>query len=464
MTSNVYLKLKFIKVMIMASALTACGGEDGQDGRDGQNGSIGISGNNGLNSLIEQRVLLVGSVECPSGGIALMSGLDLDNDGVLSSSEVLQTNSVCDGSATNVLDPALVAQGRDIFRFDTFGDEALWTDILRMHEVVESVVSPNIALSVGLKVDADVLPAGILDTVDLDDPATTTALLSLDAVVGLKGTVETVDGVERITSLGITCALCHSDVDDSVLPGIGSRIDGWPNRDINAGAIIALSPAMSDPNNQSILNSWGPGKYDAYWNQDGLNDPALITPAYGLNGIHLATYTGDGDISYWNAYVAVTQMGGQGNFRDDELGLNIEVARGEDQVTGKLQALREYQLSLLPPPAPKGSFDPVAAGRGKIVFEGAGTCSNCHSGAMFTDANSRLHTPEEVGTDGLLAMRAKTGMYRTTPLKGVWHRPPYFHNGSANTLADVVAHYNNHLDLRLTSQQQIDLEEYLKSL
>ena len=151
------------------------------------------------------------------------------------------------------------AKGKETFRFDTFGDETFWTDTLRMHEVIQAAVSPQTALAVGLKVDADVLPPGTLETADLTDPATTVALLKLGAVVGLKGTVQTINGKDTLTAVGITCALCHSTVNNSVAAGIGSRLDGWPNLDLNPGAIIALSPSLT-AEQKAVYQSWGPGK------------------------------------------------------------------------------------------------------------------------------------------------------------------------------------------------------------
>ena len=295
---------------------------------------------------------------------------------------------------------ALVEQGKQIFRFDTFGDEAQWTDALRMHEVISAAVDPVTALSVGLKVDAEALPAAVVDgikngTVDLTSPATTIALLKLDAVVGLKGTVETVNGVDRLARVGITCALCHSTVDDSFAPGIGKRLDGWANRDLNPGAIIALSPAV-DAAMKAVFNSWGKGKFDPRHNVDGISNPVVIPPAYGLEGIHSVTFTGDGnEPAYWNRYVGVVEMGGQGSFSEPRLNLNITNGT-QDLVTSKLPALQAYQLSLKAPAPPAGSFDAAAAVRGKLVFEGAGKCVSCHSGALFTDANSTLHPPERL--------------------------------------------------------------------
>jgi len=375
---------------------------------------------------------------------------------------------------STALDPALVAAGRDIFRHDTFGDETQWTDALRMHEVVRSAVDPVTALSVGLKVDAEALPPAVVQgiqdgSISLTDPATTVALLKLDAVVGVKGTVETVNGVDTLTRVGITCALCHSTVDDSFAHGIGRRLDGWPNRDLNPGAIIALSPALS-PAQKAVYNSWGPGKYDPRFNFDGVNGPQVIPPAFGLRGIHSVTTTGDGDeLAYWNRYVAVTQMGGHGTFTEPRTG--VAVTNGtDDLVTDKLPALQAYQLSIDAPPAPEGSFDPAAAARGQTLFEGAAGCSGCHSGTEFTDANERLHSPDEVVSEpepaGVpsYASRSATKLYRTAPLKGLWQHPPYFHNGTAATLADAVATYDARKGLGLTDAEQADLVEYLKSL
>jgi len=359
--------------------------------------------------------------------------------------------------ATEPLAPAaLVAEGKRIFRFDTFGDEQLWTDTLRLNDVVEKTVDPTTALKIGIKVDADVLPPGILGKVDLKSPATTVALLKMNAVVGLQATV---DANNHITRLGITCAFCHSTVDNSVMPGIGHRRDGWPNRDLNVGAIIALSPALS-ADKKAVYNSWGPGKYDPRYNQDGKNTPLLIPPAYGLADIKNETYTAEGPISYWNAYVAVTQMGGLGNFSDPKLVINVK--HSPDLVTSKLPALRAYQYSLVPPPPPAGTVDRVMAERGRVLFDR--TCASCHVGGSGTDNNAgTLHAPADTGVDAAYAARTVSKAYRTTPLRALWQHAPYFHDGSAATLADVVAHYNTVRTLTLTAQQQRDLVEYLKS-
>jgi cytochrome c5 len=359
-------------------------------------------------------------------------------------------------AATEQTSAALVAEGQKIFRFDTFGDEQVWTDKLRLHEVVEKNVDPTTALKVGLKVDADVLPPGILQKVDLKSPATTVALLKMNAVVGLQATV---DAGNRITRLGVTCALCHSSVDNSVMPGIGRRQDGWPNRDLNVGAIIALSPALS-AEQKAVYNSWGPGKYDPRYNQDGKNTPLVLPPAYGLADIKNETYTAEGPISYWNAYVAVTQMGGRGNCSDPRL--KIDVKHSPDLVTSKLPALRAYQHSLPAPPPPAGSFDAAGANRGKAVFDKS--CASCHVGGSGTDNNTGvLHPAADTGVDGAYAARTANKAYRTTPLRALWQHPPYFHDGSAATLADVVTHYNRVRKLGLTPEQQRDLVEYLKS-
>jgi len=377
----------------------------------------------------------------------------------------------CGSSSNGPSNDELVAQGKQIFRFDTFGDETKWTDALRMNEVI-STVDPTTALTVGLKVDSAALPASVVTgiqngSISLTDPATTLALLKLDAVVGVKATVTTVNGTDTLTRVGITCALCHSTVDDSFTHGVGKRLDGWPNRDLNVGAIVALSPAL-DEATKAIFNSWGPGRYDPRFNLDGKNGPQEIPPAYGLQDVHSVTVTGDGtDLAYWNRYVAVTQMGGHGSFSEPRTGVSVTNGT-DDLVSSKLPALQAYQLSIAAPAPPAGSFDQAAATRGKTVFDG--TCATCHSGPEFTDANTRLHPvsdsmgePEPDGVPSY-ASRSATRMYRTAPLKGVWQHAPYFHNGTAATLEDVVSIYNTRRSLGLTSDQQADLVQYLKSL
>ena len=372
-----------------------------------------------------------------------------------------------DGGGQAAVDqsPQTLAEGQQVFRFETFGDEQFWTDTARMHEVVQKSVSPALALKVGLKVDAEAIPADVAQAikdgkVDLNSPATTVTLLKLNAVVGLKGTVTTVDGKDTLTRLGITCALCHSTVDNSFSPGIGRRLDGWPNVDLNVGAIVALSPAITAAQ-KAVYNSWGPGKYDPRYNFDGKSTPLVLPPAYGLAQVQNETFTAEGPISYWNAYVAVTQMHGQGNFSDPRL--NIDVKQSPDLVTPKLAALRAYQHSIPAPPPPNGSFDAAAAGRGRTIFDNS--CAACHVGGTNTDNNNgTLHDPSETGMDPAYAMRTANKKYRTTPLRALWQHPPYFHDGSAATLAAVVTHYDRVRNLRLSDAQKRDLVEYLKSL
>jgi mono/diheme cytochrome c family protein len=355
--------------------------------------------------------------------------------------------------------------GQQVFRHDTFGDEQFWTDVAKMHEVIQKSVSPKTALSVGLKVDAEAIPPDVAQAikagkVDLNSPATTVTLLKLNAVVGLKGTVTSEGGEDSLKSVGITCALCHSTVDNSFSKGIGKRLDGWPNRDLNVGAIIALSPAIP-ADQKAIYKGWGPGKYDPRMNLDKKNTPLVIPPAYGLAKVKNETYTAEGPMSYWNAYVAVTQMKGRGNFADPRLG--IEVKHEPDLVTPKLEALRTYQHSLPTPPPPAGSFDQAAADRGKTTFDKS--CASCHVGGSGTDNNDgKLHAATETGVDAAYAARTANKMYRTTPLRGLWQHPPYFHNGSAKTLGDVVNQYNRVLGLKLGEAQRKDLVEYLKTL
>jgi hypothetical protein len=360
----------------------------------------------------------------------------------------------------------------------TFGDEQLWTDVLRMHEVIPTV-APATALAVGLKVDVEALPDEIIAAlrageVDLTDPAVTVELLRLGAVVGVKGAV---NRAGRLTRVGITCALCHSTVDNSFAPGIGRRLDGWANTDLDVGAIVALSPALDDAT-KAEFRTWGPGKYDPRHHAfDGtniipLNSPSLpvvIPPIYGLKGVQFETYTGDGRISYWNSYVGVSQMGGQGSFSDPRIGLFIRQA--PDLVTPKLQPLLEYQLSLRPPRPPEGSFDGAAARRGRHLFRHQARCATCHQPPLFTDVRSGprpavpfLHDPAETGMDPAYAARSATGQYRTTPLRALQQHAPYFHDGSAPDLPAVVDHYDRVLGLKLTAAQKADLVEYLKSL
>jgi cytochrome c553 len=384
------------------------------------------------------------------------------------------------GDVAAAAPPDPLVQGRQIFRSETFGDETYFTDTLHLNQPV-ATVTPRQALALGLKVDVDALPAAVKTgiqngTVNLDSPATTLALLKLDAVIGLKADVQTAsNGTDQLIRLGVTCAICHSQVDNSFAPGIGKRLDTWPNRDLNIGAILALSPAFTAAQ-KAVFNSWGKGMYDARFNivdggtpghGDGLNKPTVIPPAYGLQGINKITFTGDGnDLAYWNRYVAVTQFGGHGTFTEPRL--NIKATNGSDDlVSAKLPALQAYQLSIAAPPPPAGSFDAAAALRGQALFNGKAQCSTCHSGPTFTDANDRLHPKADSMAEPetpSAADRSATKLYRTSPLRGVWQHAPYFHDGSAATLQQVVTIYNTRRALGLSAQEIQDVAEYLKSL
>ena len=364
---------------------------------------------------------------------------------------------------------AMLAEGQRIFRYDTFGDETHWTNELQLHKVVNDKMQPVEALALGLKVDMDKLDLNKFIAHNPLAAGGTRELLRQDAVVGLKATF---DANGDIATLGTTCALCHSTVDNAMLPGIGHRLDGWPNRDLNPGAIIAMSPTLS-AEQKAVYESWGKGMYDPRYNQDKKNGPVVIPPAFGLKGVHPIIFTGDGqDISYWNRYVAVTQMGGHGTFTDPRIGDGgVNVTNGtDDLVSSKLPALQAYQISLPSPLPPKSSFNAEAAQRGEKLFRGAAGCAGCHSGPLFTDAGTRLHDPSEVVSEpeaaGVpsYASRSATKKYRTTPLKGVWQHPPYFHNGSAKTLAAVVSTYNERKSLGLSKSDVDDVAEYLKSL
>ena len=396
-----------------------------------------------------------------------------------------------------------IKNGRKAFRHDTFGDEAFWTDTLKLHDAIAGEalggvgpgVSPATALAVGLKVDVTALPRELRKAlrkgqVDLNAPATTLALLSLDAVVGLKGNV-TDDG--KLTSLGITCALCHSTVDDSFAPGIGHRLDGWANRDLDPGLIISLAPDLSiftallgvdEATTKLVLQSWGPGKFDASllldgkaFRPDGGSAAVLIPPAFGLAGINLHTWTGWGSVSHWNALVANLEMGGQGTLYDprldDAIKFPIAAANGfgnvrpeVDRVTPRLADLQLYQLALKSPKPPRYSFDRHAAKRGKIVFNNQANCAQCHVPPLYTEPGWNLHTPDEIGIDDFQATRGPEDRYRTAPLKGLWThgKGGYYHDGRFATLLDVVNHYDSFFALSLSDGEKSDLVEFLKSL
>ncbi|HSP97799.1 MAG TPA: hypothetical protein VL049_11210 [Candidatus Dormibacteraeota bacterium] len=397
----------------------------------------------------------------------------------------------------------LLDAGRDAFRFDTLGDQVFWGDTLRLHDAVAGAanggvgpgLSPRGALQLGLKVDAEALPPELRDAlaageVDLDSPATTLGLLQLDSVVGVTGFF---DESRRLTSIGIQCALCHSTVDDSLAPGIGRRLDGWANRDLDVGAIIAFAPDVSvlgsllgvdDETVRSVLRSWGPGKFDAAllldgkaFRPDGTPAATLIPPAYGLGGVNLHTWTGWGSVSHWNALVATLEMQGQGTFYDPRLDdaerfpIAARTGAGHvhsdpDLVTPTLAALQFYQLALpVPSPAP-GSFDPQAAARGARLFAGAARCATCHVPPLFTEPGWNLHRPEEIGIDDFQAGRSPDGRYRTAPLRGLSAHAHggFYHDGRFPTLAAVVDHYDGVFGLGLADGDRADLVEYLKSL
>jgi hypothetical protein len=401
---------------------------------------------------------------------------------------------------------AEVAEGRQIFRYDTFGDEDFWGGQLQLHRAVAGEknggvgpgLSPTAALGLGLKVDAQALPKDLVKDiqagkVDLEAPATTLALLALDAVVGVTGFFEGDGDAKQLSSIGIQCAFCHSTVDDSFAPGIGRRLDGWPNRDLDVGAIVALAPDLTaftsllgvdDATVRTVLASWGPGKYDAElvldgkaFRPDGKSAATLLPAAFGLSGVNLHTYTGWGSVSHWNAYVAITQMHGKGTFFDPRLddatkfpiaakaGLG-HIKSDEDLVTSKLPALHAYQLALAAPSPPEGSFDAAAADRGEDVFNGKAKCASCHVPPLFTEPGYNMHTAEEIGIDDFQASRSPDGRYRTTPLKGLFTRfkGGFYHDGRFATLEDVVDHYDAHFGLGLAANEKADLVEYLRSL
>jgi mono/diheme cytochrome c family protein len=351
----------------------------------------------------------------------------------------------------------LERQGREIFRYDTFGDEQFWTDTAHLHEIVLRDVPPLKALGLGLKVDMDRLNLAKFLIHNPFGTWGTKELLRENAVVGVKATFDK-DG--HMTRIGITCALCHSTVDNALLPGIGHRLDGWPNRDLKVGRILAMLPIYTDAQ-RAVLRSWPTGTYDPRFNFDGKNTPLVLPPAHGLAEVKNETYTAEGPISYWNDYVAVTQMHGHGNFSDDRLGVHI--VQEPDMVTPKLAPLRAYQHSIPAPPTPGAFYDAMGASRGKRVFDA--NCASCHIDGRLTDNNNGvLHAASETGMDSTYAARTTQKRYRTTPLRGLWQHAPYFHDGSAKTLDDVVDHYVRVRNLQLSSRQKKDLVQYLKSL
>src|SRR6266545_2029542 len=407
-----------------------------------------------------------------------------------------------------------VGEGRQIFRFDTFGDEAFWGDLLGLHKAIEGTafggvatpdlgingVSPKTALAVGLKVDVDALPDELKQQiaagqVNLDDPATTLALLKLNAVVGLTGSF---NANGSLKSIGIQCALCHATVDDSFAPGIGHRLDGWANRDLNVGVIASLAPNLQPVADllslggttidvatvKRVLRSWGPGKFDAElfldekaFRPDGKSAATLIPPAFGLAGVNLHTWTGWGSVTHWNAFVANLEMHGKGTFYDPRLNDPVKfpiaarngfgnVRGAPDLTTAKLAALHFYQLAIPAPSPPEGSFNQESAARGEAIFMGQAQCAVCHVPPLFTEPGWNMHTAEEIGIDDFQAKRSPDERYRTAPLGGLWthQKRGFYHDGRFATLLDVVNHYNSLKQLNLTEQQNRDLVEYLKSL
>jgi len=397
----------------------------------------------------------------------------------------------------------MIAQGREIFRYNTFGDEAFWSGTLGLNLTIAGAdnggigpgLSPATALGLGLKVDVNALPQQLQQRIkrgqiNLNDPAITLALLRLNAVVG----VRTVAASNSVPVIGITCALCHSTVDDSFAPGIGRRLDGWPNRDLNVGAIINFSADLSafvnalqvsEATVRTVLTNWGPGRFDAallldgqgFRTNDGKTAATVIPAAFGLAGVNLHTYTGWGSVPHWNAFVANLEMQGVGRFYDPRLNDTntfpvaarlgfANVTNAVDLITSNLPALHLYQLAIPVPEPPAGSFDPVAASEGRTLFNGKANCASCHTPPIFTDPGWNMHTPEEIGIDAFQANRSPDKHYRTTPLGGLFTRTKggFYHDGRFATLLDVVNHYDAHFTLGLSVAEKNDLVEYLKSL
>jgi mono/diheme cytochrome c family protein len=329
-----------------------------------------------------------------------------------------------------------------------------------------------------------------LGKVNLNDPAVTLVLLKLNAVVGVTGHFNQNGSLK---SVGIQCALCHSTVDNALAKGIGHRLDGWANRDLNVGAIIAAAPNLQpiadllstdQATVRTVLNSWGPGKFDAEllldgkaFRPDGKPAATLIPPAFGLAGINLHTWTGWGSVPHWNALVANLEMRGKGNFYDSRLDNAAQfpiaaanhfghVQNNPDFITAKLPALHLYQLSIPAPAPPSSSFDHTAADRGRELFSGKGKCSTCHAKPVFTEPGWNMHKASEVCVDDFQANRAPDHAYRTAPLNGLWThtKGSFYHDGRFATLADVVNHYDTCFSLGLTAQEQGDIVEYMKSL
>jgi hypothetical protein len=396
-----------------------------------------------------------------------------------------------------------LAERRRIFRFDTFGDEAFWGDTIKLHQTIQGTrfggvgpgLSPKTALRLGLKVDLDALPPELTEglkkgRIDLDEPAVTLALLKLNAVIGLTGLFESSG---RLRSIGIQCALCHTAVDDALAPGIGHRLDGWANRDLNVGAIVNFAPDLSavatllgidEQTVRKVLSAWGPGKFDAEllldgkgFRPDGRTAATLIPPAFGLAGVNLHTWTGWGSVAHWNGFVANLEMHGKGTFYDPRLNDPVQfpvaaragsgnVRSDPDLVSAKLPALHFYQLAIPAPPPPQGSVDTEAALRGRQLFENKARCATCHVPPTYTEPGWNMHAAQEIGIDDFQANRAPDKRYRTAPLKGLWThmKGGFYHDGRFPTLLQVINHYDAHLNLGLSESEKTDLAEYLKSL
>ncbi len=452
------------------------------------------------NTLLERRLAKVAIILFAAAAMMVLIGAQsIDTSAEdQGKGKVTEAERITDANAQRML-----TEGKQTFRFDTFGDEAFWTDALQLNRAIAGAnlggvgpgVSPKTALAVGLKVDADALPGSLVANlkhgrVNLDVPATTLALLKLNAVVGVKGTFNNAGNLQAV---GITCALCHSTVDDSFAPGIGRRLDGWAARDLNVGAIVALSPnlqpvasllGVDEATVRAVLQSWGPGKFDAElfldgkaFRPDGKSAATLIPPAFGLTGVNLHTWTGWGSVTHWNAFVANLEMHGQGTFYDPRLNDATKfpiaaragfgnVRSNPDLITAKLPALHFYQLAIPAPAAPAGSFDATAAARGEAVFNGPAKCATCHVPPIFSEPGWNMHTAQEIGIDDFQAKRSPDERYRTSPLKGLWthQKGGFYHDGRFATFRDVIDHYNTFLNTNLTEQQKTDLVEYLKSL
>jgi len=465
-----------------------------------------------VSSVIATSFLLIGSRAVGSRAASAQDA---------AATQAVAATSIADaGTSSSIIDHATaeIRKGRQIFRFDTFGDESFWGGALKLHQAIEGSrfggvgagLSPRMALGLGLKVDSNALPSDVKAAIgngklNLDDPANTLALLKLNAVLGVTGFFRS-NGSLR--SVGIQCALCHSTVDDSLTAGIGRRLDGWANRDLNVGAIVALSPDLSpfvqllhvdDGTVRQVLRSWGPGRFDAElildgkaFRPDGKSAATLIPPAFGLAGVNLHTWTGWGSVTHWNAFVANLEMHGKGTFFDPRLDnadqFPIAAANGfghvridpeKDQITSKLPALHLYQLAIDAPKPPHAAFDAAAAARGDQLFSGKAKCNQCHVEPLWTEPGWNLHKPSEIGIDAFQANRAPDRRYRTSPLGGLWTHSNdarraaglnpvkeggFYHDGRFRTLLDVVNHYNAVFDLALNSSEKRDVVEYLKSL